>query len=289
MVQDDEGRWWAKSRQTGQWHYYDGNTWIQGTPPGYQSVTPDPVTDESPIRTSPALHPEGTEKGETRRRWALLWVLAAGLLAVVALVGMWTYLQGGDDTTVESANDAAGEGSPSEEAPKSAPGYQLVEDDSGNLSVEVPSGWEVVTGKESEDSETGGSSWSSFGVGSINSSISASTDYDAFHNTGGISGIYMVASRMLAQTYTDDQLVLGLVDLSNCEPDAVQDFDRPPYSGRMLAWNCSGNGARYLNLAVAPEGRECVVLLQIVMYSEADRDATRHILDTFEADCGGIA
>src|SRR4051794_28204030 len=36
MVQDDEGYWWAKSRNTGQWHYHDGSAWVQGTPPAYQ-------------------------------------------------------------------------------------------------------------------------------------------------------------------------------------------------------------------------------------------------------------
>ena len=32
MVQDDEGRWWAKSRRSGEWHYHDGNSWVRGTP-----------------------------------------------------------------------------------------------------------------------------------------------------------------------------------------------------------------------------------------------------------------
>jgi hypothetical protein len=33
MVQDEEGRWWTKSRKTGQWHYKDGDTWVPDTPP----------------------------------------------------------------------------------------------------------------------------------------------------------------------------------------------------------------------------------------------------------------
>jgi hypothetical protein len=33
MVQGPEGRWWAKSRKTGEWHYHDGTAWIKDTPP----------------------------------------------------------------------------------------------------------------------------------------------------------------------------------------------------------------------------------------------------------------
>lgn len=33
MVRDEEGRWWAKSRSTGEWHYRDGASWVPGTPP----------------------------------------------------------------------------------------------------------------------------------------------------------------------------------------------------------------------------------------------------------------
>ena len=39
MVQDDSGRWWAKSRKSGEWHYHDGRTWVKGTPPGYVPPT----------------------------------------------------------------------------------------------------------------------------------------------------------------------------------------------------------------------------------------------------------
>ena len=40
MMQDDQGRWWAKSRTTGEWAYHDGATWITANPPGY---APAPV------------------------------------------------------------------------------------------------------------------------------------------------------------------------------------------------------------------------------------------------------
>jgi hypothetical protein len=45
MVEDGEGRWWAKSRETGEWHYYDDESgaWIRDTPPGYHRT---PATDE---------------------------------------------------------------------------------------------------------------------------------------------------------------------------------------------------------------------------------------------------
>jgi hypothetical protein len=35
MVLDDVGRWWAKSRENGSWHYYDAvqDDWVAGTPP----------------------------------------------------------------------------------------------------------------------------------------------------------------------------------------------------------------------------------------------------------------
>ncbi len=166
------------------------------------------------------------------------------------------------------------------------PAYKTVTDDTGALSVEVPSGWEVITGEESE----AGSSWSSFGDENVNSSITASTDLDAWQNTSGVPGVYLVASRELAQRYTDDELVVsGPNDFSaSCERGSRQNFDRHPYSGRMQAWkNCAGNGeANLVTLAAAPEGRECVVVLQIGMYGEADVEAGQHILDTFEVNCG---
>src|SRR5215210_2222650 len=39
MVQDEGGRWWVKSRKSGQLHYHGGRSWVGGTPPGYAHPT----------------------------------------------------------------------------------------------------------------------------------------------------------------------------------------------------------------------------------------------------------
>jgi PASTA domain len=347
MVQDDEGRWWAKSRKTGEWNYRDGDTWVRGTPPGYQEVVPKPTTDSSSKRTPSPPHPRGVENGKDERQRGLPWVpVAIGLVGLVALVGIgiifWVlapYLWSDDDDAVpavatvalpdvvgmsqdeaeenlrdtgfeaetktqESSEEDKGvvmEQSPSagaeaeenstvaitvgEGRPAAAPGYVLVENDSGNLSMEVPSGWsEHSTGEdgtlEGADVDAGE------GVGPA---ITASTDIETFESTGEVPGVYVLASRSLAREYDEDQLATsGFNERTNCDVVAREDFDRGSYSGKLVSWNCSTNGSTPYTLAAAPEDRECVVMLQITVYSEADRESAKHILDTFEIDCGRI-
>src|SRR5919112_1836542 len=48
-VQDDQGHWWTKSRETGGWHYHDGDTWVQSTPPDYRSSPQTPAAESAPV------------------------------------------------------------------------------------------------------------------------------------------------------------------------------------------------------------------------------------------------
>jgi len=48
-VQDDQGRWWTKSRETGEWRYHDGNAWVQGTPPPYLRSQQTPPVESTPV------------------------------------------------------------------------------------------------------------------------------------------------------------------------------------------------------------------------------------------------
>jgi hypothetical protein len=51
MVRDDEGRWWAKSRKSGEWNYHDGSAWVRGIPPGHQPPPAAPA-ESAPDRGS---------------------------------------------------------------------------------------------------------------------------------------------------------------------------------------------------------------------------------------------
>jgi hypothetical protein len=83
MVQDEEDRWWVKSRTSGEWHYYDGTAWIKDTPPGYeppQTASQGP----SPPRGGPSTTPA---RGPTYPRTVLLrWLVPAAFVGLVIIV-----------------------------------------------------------------------------------------------------------------------------------------------------------------------------------------------------------
>ena len=137
MVRDDEGRWWAKSRKTGEWNYHDGTAWVRDTPPGYQPPSPTLPAQSTPDPRSQPVHGKGLpssqtalgsaptqgQNGEKQRRGVPRWVVlvAAGIVGTAALVGI------GIVAIVGFGSETS---------------YDLVKDDSGALSVEVPSEWD---------------------------------------------------------------------------------------------------------------------------------------------------
>lgn len=300
MVQDDDGRWWAKSRKTGEWNYHDGSAWIRGTPPGYQpppptlpaESTPDhqsqlkqgerlPLSQTTTLPSSVATQDQSS--GKQRRVVLQGVIIVAGLLAAAGIM-LWSFVPGVLD-----------EGGPLfQEAQELVSGYSLFEHDSGALSVEIPNEWDDRATIDSEG-EKGRASWSEFlGDGeSPGPSMTAVNDLDSWRNgTVGHQGIYMVASKKLAQNHTDEELVAsGPNDYSSsCEAGATQDFDRPPYAGKILEWeNCGGDSEHVaVALSIAPEGRECVIVAQIGGLPRVDEETVQHILDTFETDCSRI-
>jgi hypothetical protein len=83
MVQDDEGRWWAKLGESGEWYFHDGSTWAQGTPPGDQEVV-EPTG--SPAQTPSPPHPEGAESEDKPHRRVARWIPVAGVVGITLVV-----------------------------------------------------------------------------------------------------------------------------------------------------------------------------------------------------------
>jgi hypothetical protein len=81
MVQDEEGRWWAKSRSAGEWYYHDGTAWIKDTPPGYQTA------QDTPEDQPETQQPESRDSQEQARRIA--WgFLALGAILIVIMIAL---------------------------------------------------------------------------------------------------------------------------------------------------------------------------------------------------------
>jgi eukaryotic-like serine/threonine-protein kinase len=181
-------------------------------------------------------------------------------------------------------------------APGPAPGYNLIQDPTGGLTVEVPPSWGIDTGQDSEyPSGVASRSWSTWLGEEITSSITTAPSLDAWYSPDqpGTSGAYLVASRTLAQNYSDDDLIFyGLFSgqATNCEQGPYEDFNNSSVSGKIQTWyNCRGEGITNFVVAAAPEGRECVVVLQARLGDEGHREAVQHLLDTVNVDCGQIA
>lgn len=43
MIQDEEGKWWMIGYESGQWHYHDGEKWVQSEPPSLTKQRRDEV------------------------------------------------------------------------------------------------------------------------------------------------------------------------------------------------------------------------------------------------------
>jgi hypothetical protein len=79
--------------------------------------------------------------------------------------------------------------------PKPAPGYDLVEDPTGSLTVEVPSSWEVEMGEVSEREAPPSRTWSYYLEEYLASSITTAPSLEAWSGGQLTSGVYIVASR----------------------------------------------------------------------------------------------
>jgi hypothetical protein len=184
-------------------------------------------------------------------------------------------------------------GQPAKEASGPAPGYNLVQTPDRGLSAEVPQSWGVETG---ENSEKGGGTgtWSYYAGVYISSSITTAPNLDAWYGgEGGSTGAYFVASRSLAQDHTNYELTHSLFNANKEEictsAGPYENYKRLPYSvNRQIWYGCGVDGATVYTIAIAPEGRECVAVLNARIQDGAEQEAIQHLVNTVEVDCARV-
>jgi hypothetical protein len=270
---------------------------------------PDDAPDDAPTQEMPTLGYPPPSATARDRNLRLAMLIGTGVVLVLVLgVGSVAALnlllrgegdspkaanQGGtpagtSDTTQPDQNAQKGQKEP---PPGSALNYRTFTDDTGALSVEMPSGWEAVNdeGVSVTVVDAQGLVVDQEGAGTA---ISAAPDIDAWENFEG-AGTSLIVVKNLAQRFTDDQLIDAVPLLNffylHCATGDRGDLDRPGYSGRVQAWDeCDLGIPTYYTLSASPEGRACAVIGRIGVAGEADREAARHILETFEVDCGRV-
>jgi hypothetical protein len=92
-VQDAEGRWWVKHRDTGAWYYQDGDNWVPGTPYREPDGSEDKPEVEAPgtrSEMSGATAPEeaAVTVQETPRWWIPVGIVASIVSFIIPYVGI---------------------------------------------------------------------------------------------------------------------------------------------------------------------------------------------------------
>jgi serine protease Do len=147
--------------------------------------------------------------------------------------------------------------------------YVTVTDDSGQLTVSVPTAWADVDGAPID-------------LGGVSSpSILATTNVSEFQNRWDVPGVQFVASDTLL-AYTADEL-LDLASSTDCTSTGRETYEDAHFIGRFEVFaNCGGTGATTIIVAAFPTDGAYGVLVAVQVVTDADLVALDEVLRTFD-------
>lgn len=147
--------------------------------------------------------------------------------------------------------------------------YYTATDDSESIFVEVPVDWGDIVGLP----------WD-VGGDLVGPAITVSPSVDAWINTWGTPGVFIAASREFPGNISellDDNDFTG-----TCVFEERTDYDDGLFVGEMDVWsNCGDEGSSFLVISAVPPDDDFIVLVQIVIVSDADWDAADNVIRTF--------
>jgi serine protease Do len=151
--------------------------------------------------------------------------------------------------------------------------YYVWESENGELTVELPTAW----------NDTSSGTWRANDQ-EIPSSIAltAAPSIDGFLNTWTTPGMFLGASRQLAQELTPDQLLDQNVFDQSCSYAGRDTYSDALYTGVFDTWtNCGGENTVLLVVAFQPEDGAFLGLVQVQVVGDADLEALDRILNSF--------
>jgi serine protease Do len=150
------------------------------------------------------------------------------------------------------------------------PEYTAVTDDSGLMTLEVPTAWGSVDGSAWElDGEV------------IGLSVTAAPDLDGFFNTWTTPGVFFGATDQFDLSV--DELLDAFEFSSDCTSGGPRaDYSDAVYTGKYDLWlDCGGSDTLLVVMVAEPADRSYSALIMVQVVSDADLDALDHILNSF--------
>jgi len=165
-----------------------------------------------------------------------------------------------------SNNDSASTGS----SATTYADYTAVTDDSGQMTLEIPTTWSAVDG----------SAWELDGD-VIGLSVTAAPDLDSFLNTWNTPGVFFGATDQFDLSV--DELLDAFEFSSDCTSGGERsDYSDSVYTGKYDFWlNCGGTDTMLVVMVAEPADLSYSALVMVQVVSDADLDALDHILNSF--------
>ena len=154
--------------------------------------------------------------------------------------------------------------------------YQAITDDTGKLSVEVPTVWSDISGVPQD-----------LGGGTMAPTIIAAPDINAFNNYDEPGALILLVEDIPDPgSGVDPGLDAGGEDFAaDCTTnEGRQDFDDGLYIGKFDVYSgCGASGSIVYALAAYAEGGDFLIVVVVNAISSADLEALDHVLSTFLA------
>lgn len=154
--------------------------------------------------------------------------------------------------------------------------YTTIVDADNIMSVEVPAAW--------TDTSLDGS-WINDDEESVGIAVAAAGNLDEWRSGWVTPGVYFAASASLSTVETVDSLLDANDFAFACTYDGRTPYSDVLYDGAYDLWtDCDGTDTVFVVLVAETPGREALMMLQIVVVTDADLEAFDAILASFVVD-----